>query len=158
MSVRNLGVEVLKHSYAKLKLLGFSKNGAMFSRERDAYVERYLLEGSHWNSGEEPWFFTVNVGVFFPEIPAFEGAKGIWRHCHAVGSAVHLLANDVRDFEVCANTVEEVANSVVETICASSMVLPTLLAAAKPRAVQGLISPLPVPQTWIGNNISINTD
>ncbi len=136
MSVRSLGAEVLKYSYAKLKPLGFSKNGQLFSRERNGYIERYLLEGSRWNSGEEPWVFTVDVGVFFPEIPAFEGAKGIWRHCHAVGSAVRLLTNDVRDFEVCSNTVEEVANAVFETICAASNALPTLLAPARPRAAK----------------------
>lgn len=149
MSVRRLGAEVLKHAYAMLKPLGFSKKGQTLSRERENYIERYLLEGSRWNSGEEPWSFTVDVGVLFPEIPPFEGAKGMWRHCHAVGSAIRLVANDVPDFEVCSSTVEAVAQEVVAVICTASEVLPTLLAPVRSRAAKGLISPLPVPSTWI---------
>lgn len=149
MSVRNLGADVLKLANSRLRPLGFSKKGQTFSREREQYVERYLLEGSRWNSGEEPWIFTIEVGVFFPEIPTLTGAKGFWKHCHAVGNALRLVDENARDFEARSNSTEVVAADVVASIERASRVLPTLVGPVRQRALQGLISPLPIPSTWI---------
>lgn len=148
MTVRHLASEVLKLAHARLKPLGFSKNGQTFSRDRHEYVERFVIQGSRWNSGEEPWLFSIEVGVFFPDVPPFAGAKGFWKHCHAVGNAARLVQEGSHGFEVRSTNIEAIAAEVVATIESASDALPALLGPVKPRALKQLISPLPVPNNW----------
>lgn len=148
MSVRELGQEVVALVWAKLKPLGFKRKAATFFRDGPDVGERYAIDGSRWNSGVEPWVFSVSVGVFFLDVPALANAKGLWRHAHAIGSTDTVVPGTEPDFRVSRADVEAVAARVVQVILLASEALPPLWAQAYPRALQGLISPLPVPQSW----------
>lgn len=148
MSVRELGQEVVSHMWLKLKSLGFRRKAATFFRDGPQVGERYAIDGNRWNSGVEPWVFSVSVGVFFLDLPPLANAKGLWRHAHAVGSTDTVVPGTESFFEVSRVDVEAVSVRVVEVVLRASEALPPLWTAAYPRARQGLISPLPVPQSW----------
>lgn len=80
MSVRELGTAICSSLIKTLKPYGFIRKGARFSRDREQYCEHFAISGSRWNSGEAPWEFSVDEGVFFPELLAREGAKWLWRY------------------------------------------------------------------------------
>ena len=124
MSVRVLGTAICSSLIKTLKPYGFTRKGARFSREHAQYYEHFAVSGSRWNSGEAPWEFSVDVGVFFPELPAREGAKGLWRYSHAVGSTNSILAGSPTVFFVTSDNVESVANEVAKIILETSEQLP----------------------------------
>ena len=65
-----------------LKPRGFKKKGRTFSCAHAAYSEHYNIQGSAWNSSDEPWRFYVNVGINFTDIP-LRDAAGMWKyHAH----------------------------------------------------------------------------
>ena len=148
MSVRALDSAVVSNLSALLKPQGFGREGATFSRERAHFVERFAVNGSRWNSGQEPWEFTVEIGVFFPELAPLPNAKGLWRRSHAVGSTASVLKGSAAKYEVSSSTVEAVSAQVGEVILASSLLLPSLVEPARKRAANGLASFLPLPSTW----------
>ena len=149
MSVRELGQAVVARVWVHLKPLGFKRRSAMFLRDGPQLGERYAIHGSPWNSGSEPWDFSVSVGLFFPDLAPFPTAKGFWKYCHAVGDAVHITSECPERFQVSAGDVDLVSSQVIEAILSASDALPNLAPAVRERARQGLISPLPVPETWI---------
>ena len=148
MTVRSLGKDLANRIHAGwLNAHGFKKSGATFSRERVGYIERYQIDGSRWNSGEEPWEFDVNVGVQFEGIPLRE-AKGLWAKAHAIGGLSRIIDEAPVSFSVAASTLEAVSEAVALQILKASEQLPYIVGPAKDRAVAGLLSPLPVPSTW----------
>lgn len=148
MSVRELGTKVATHVNLLLKPLGFKRNKAIFLRETEAYSERYAISGSRWNSGEEPWKFSLDVGVFFVDIPPRDGAKGLWRYSHAIGGTDQILKHSPPDFSVTQSNVEEISRQVADIILKTSATLPSIVGPAYQRALHGFASPLPVPETW----------
>jgi len=52
-----------------LKPKGFKKVRHTYSRAMDGYVEKYQIQGSAWNTKDEPWRFYINCGIFFSDIP-----------------------------------------------------------------------------------------
>ena len=153
MSVRELGSKVVSRLNVLLKPHGFRRQGATFFRDAASYSERFAISGSRWNSGQPPWEFSVEVGVFFSETPPRENAKGLWRHSHAVGSTSSILYDSPASFYVSASNIEAVSHQVAELILAVSSALPPLVAPARERAAKGLISFLPVPDSWLQNGV-----
>lgn len=159
MSVRELGTAICSSLIKTLKPYGFTRKGARFSRDHAQYCEHFAVSGSRWNSGEAPWEFSVDVGVFFPEIPAREGARGLWRNSHAVGSTNSILAGSPTAFFVTPDNVESVASEVAKIILATSEQLPGIVAPAYQRARDGWASFLPVPASWsVGEECRSNAD
>lgn len=149
MSVRELGTLVARQVGTLLKAHGFKRTGAVFLREGELYSERYAISGSPWNSGEEPWEFSVDVGVFFPDVAPREGAKGLWRHSHAVGGTDKVLEHSPPSFYVKHTSVDDISRQVAEVILGASERLPSLVGPAHERARNGFASSLPVPATWL---------
>ena len=148
MSVRELGALVSAGLGKRLKPHGFTRRGARLSREQEHYIEHYAVSGTRWNSGTVPWDFSIDVGVFFHGIPAREGAKGLWRHSHAIGSTEWIVEGSPPCFFVAPETVEAIADEVAKIILASSESLPGIVSPAYARAKHGWTSPLPVPSNW----------
>ncbi len=149
MSVRELGTMVAKRLAILLKPHGFKRSKAVFLRETEFYAERYAISGSRWNSGEPPWDFSVDVGVFFVDVPPREDAKGLWRHSHAVGGTGQIVKDSPPNFYVTEASVEDISRQVADVILEVSAKLPLLVGPAYTRAKKGFASPLPVPDTWL---------
>lgn len=148
MSVRELGTLVSAGLGKRLKPYGFSRRGARLSRNQERYVEHYAISGNRWQSGELPWEFSVDVGVFFHGIAERPGAKGLWKYSHAIGSTERIADGSPYSFLVWPNTVEAVADDVAKIILATSEFLPSIVGPAYARAKDGWTSTLPVPSTW----------
>jgi len=69
MSVRQLGTQVAKAVGQQLESLGFQRQRTVYRRERPGFVERFAIVGDRWNSGAAPWRFSVDVGIYFPDLP-----------------------------------------------------------------------------------------
>lgn len=148
MSVRELGKLISAGLGKRLKSHGFSRSGARLSRGQGQYVEHYAIDGNRWQSGALPWEFSVDVGVFFHDIPERAGAKGLWRHSHAVGCMDRIVKDSPPSFLVFPDTVDDVADEVAKIILMTSEHLPGIVSPAYIRAKNGWASPLPVPSTW----------
>jgi hypothetical protein len=148
MSVRELGSAVAKEVAVNLKPLGFRRSGALFSRDRLDFIEHFAIVGDRWNSGELPWKFHIDVGVFFSQLPALTKAKGLWRKAHAIGSTGQIAPETPLGFYVIPETVADVAAQVHQVIVKVSGILAAVAAPARDRAAKGLVSPLPVPDSW----------
>ena len=148
MSVRELGTMVARLLGELLKPHDFKRNGVVLLRESELYSERYVISGSRWNSGEEPWEFSVDVGVFFNDVPPRECAKGLWRNSHAVGGTDQIVEQSPPSFYVSHSNVEDVSRHVAAIVLEASGNLPALVGPAHKRAKSGFASPLPVPGTW----------
>ena len=148
MTVRAIGQNLVAELGALLKPLGFSKRRATFSRSRDGYVELFHIEGSRWNSGQEPWVFGLDAAVRLDDVPTLSGSRGLWSEAHAVGCISRIVVSAPAEFAVTQSSVGSTARQLVEVIIAASGLLPNLLGMVRPRAVLGLISPLPVPESW----------
>jgi hypothetical protein len=143
MSVRDISKPLVSRVAEKLTPLGFGCSGAVFSRPRGAYIERYHIAGSQWNSGSFPWQFSIEVGVFFPDVPPLANVKGFWRKAHAVGSSGGILRGTWQGFDVEPRTLDAAVRQVVENILVVSDVLPSLRGQAYTRAKNGYPSLLP---------------
>jgi hypothetical protein len=148
MSVKELGALVCTGLGKRLKPYGFSRRAARLSREQEQYVEQYVVSGNRWQSGQLPWEFSVEVGVFFRGIPERPDAKGLWRYSHAIGSTERIAKGTPPSFFVWPDTVEAVADDVAKIILSTSEMLPSIVSPAYARAKEGWASPLPVPSTW----------
>jgi len=148
MTVRAIGLELIAELGTHLKPLGFSKRRATFSRRRDGYVELFQVEGSRWNSGQEPWVFGLKVAARLDGIPMLPESLGLWGEAHAVGCVSGIVASAPAEFSVTQSTVGSTARHLTEVVVAASGLLPSLLVSVRPRAAAGLISPLPVPGSW----------
>lgn len=66
-----------------MKPARFKKKARTFSRAHPAYEEHYNIQGSAWNSPEEPWRFYVNCGLSFPDLPRNVKGSGFFSiHAH----------------------------------------------------------------------------
>lgn len=135
MSVSALGKQLGTCLHQEfLRKSGFRKSGATLYRDCEGYRELYTIQGSSWNSGEEPWEFYLNVGVQLPGVE-FAGSKPpTLSSRHAEGRS--------------ASCVEVVVTELAALIADCSAALPMLLPPVRARAAAGLWSPLPVPTTW----------
>jgi hypothetical protein len=127
-----------------LKARGFRRTSGTFSRSSGSFIESFNLQGSPWNSGEEPWEFYLNVLVTIPNVPPIPGAtKGY--NFHASGRSNSILAETPPRFEVTAKTVPIVVDELALIIHRISEILPSLVPPVIPRAKSGLNTPLPAP-------------
>lgn len=156
MSVRELGNAVAKELVVTLKPLGFRRNGAIFSRDREDFIEHFAIVGDRWNSGKLPWKFHINVGVLFQGVAPHSNAKGLWRKAHAIGTTGRIASDTPMHFLVTPETVIGVAVQVHQAILKVSDLLPSVAAPARARAVMGLISPLPILDSWSQNSTENN--
>jgi hypothetical protein len=148
MSVRQLGTQVAKAVGQQLESLGFQRQRTVYRRERPGFVERFAIVGDRWNSGAAPWRFSVDVGIYFPDLPTRSDSVGFWREAHAVGTIGAIAETTPVEFEVSQSTVDDVAARVAKAIVAASDKLSTWAPAARERAERGLCSPLPIPENW----------
>jgi hypothetical protein len=151
MSVREISKELVSRLAVKLTPLGFSRSGAVFSRPRGTYIERYHITGSQWNSGSFPWQFSIEVGMFFPDVPPLANVKGFWQKAHAVGSSGGILRGTWQGFNVEPSSLDAAVRQVVENILTVSDALPLLTGPAYTRAISGYPSMLPEPSSGQSN-------
>lgn len=147
MSVRELGKAFASELHrAALKERGFRKSGNTFSIERNDYVEMLQIQGSSWNSGEEPWVFYINLAVCFKGIANSASARGIKYDADA---RIRSIVPDApHQFELTAVELANMVASVAALSEEASRRLPPLLEPARARAARGLYTPLPLPDTW----------
>jgi hypothetical protein len=150
MSVRTLGDQLRADLYTRhLKNLGFMKRGKTFVRERIGYSEGISIQGSSWNSGEEPWHFYVNVAITLSDVPLNVEQKCRY---HADGRLERLVNGAPPAFDLSAGNVATVADRLAEYISRACDAIPSTLDAVRVRAKRGLISPLPIPTTWMNDS------
>jgi len=149
MTVRKVGDELATRLHVSiLKQLGFRKSRHWFWRERIGYVELFEIQGSSWNSREEPWRFYVNVYVRFTDVGPLSGRAGANTY-HANGRIERIVSSAPSKFEVSSSDLAQVAIDLGRLTILASEALPPLLPAAKAYAERGLLSPLPVPASWV---------
>ena len=149
MTARALGAALATELHrSHLRPAGFRKKGATFSRPRQGYIELFNIQGSDWNSGEEPWRFYLNARVCFSDLGPLNGGKLTAQYFHAEGRSNRLLPGTPPHFDVSQQTVEQVARELATLILRMSEALPALLKPVRSRALAGLYSPLPLPDTW----------
>lgn len=120
----------------------------MLSRSVDSYVLHFQIEGSSWNSGATPWEFYVNVGVCLMDIPLNPKNKGLWAHAHAVGRLEGIVETAPPIFRVGLHDAGAVATELAALAVLAVDAIPPLIAPIRQRALDGLWSPLPVPDIW----------
>jgi hypothetical protein len=148
MTVRSLGTALASKLHAEhLKVLGFKKSGATFSRARNGYVESLNLQGSSWNSGEEPWLFYVNIRVLFTDLPDVTEKVRNMKY-HAEGRLESIVPESPSRFELTAANLGEIVGQVSVLSQSASARLPGLLAPLRSRASRGLYAPIPLPAAW----------
>ncbi len=152
MSYNHLRLPIAKATSALLEGAGFKRKGSSFTKTSDGWIEHYVIKGNRWNSGELPWLFYVDVGLEIIGMPKKAGAKDLWKHCHAVGSMSALCETLPRDFEASPDTVPLAGINTAEAIKRLSESLVGHIESVRARAAQGLLSPLPVPSTWLAAN------
>ena len=148
MTVGAIGKSLAAELHLQLEPLGFSRRGATFSRGGEGYTELFHIAGCRWNSGDEPWLFDFDVAVRIEGIPMLPNTQGLWREAHAVGRANRVVASAPPQFSVTTDSVRAVADQLVLIVCEASAALPPLIEQIWSRALQGLLSPLPVPASW----------
>jgi len=146
MTVRALGTRFASSLHAeRFKRLGFKKTGSTCSRARDGYVESINIQGSDWNSGDEPWLFYVNIRVQCLGLPDLPNAQ---RRYHADGRLSSIVAESPGRFELTSSNLGELVTEVGGLCEAACEALPALLAPIRARAERGLYSFIPLPDTW----------
>lgn len=147
MSVRKLGDEFcsLLHR-TQLKAKGFKKNGRIYLRDQGAYVEYFGIQGSSWNSGEEPWQFYINVMIKFKNTALAIGGAEYKYHAEGRLESIHSQAPYAYDLH--ASNRDALTLPVAAYILAASDAIPPLLEPVKSRVARGLYSVLPVPDSW----------
>jgi hypothetical protein len=147
MSVRALGDAFAQQLHrSELKLHGFTKRQRVFRRVRLDYVEAVDIQGSDWNSGVEPWVFYLNIHVYLLDV-AIRDPSRMARY-HASGRIDRLVPIAPRDFELTVANFNQLVLEIGPLINEASQKIPQLLPAVRARALQGLWSPLPVPDNW----------
>ena len=111
-----------------------------------------MQTGNRWNSGELPWLFYIDVGLELHGVPPKAGAKGLWRRCHAVGSMSALCAGLRQDFAAQPDMLEQAGKQVAEAIPILSRAVASQVQQVRIRALEGFLSPLPVPTSWGPSN------
>jgi hypothetical protein len=147
MSVKKLGDELcsLLHR-TQLKSNGFKKNGRTYFRDQGEYVEHFNIQGSSWNSGEEPWHFYINVMVALKDIqPKVDGSQFKY---HGDGRLESIILTAPGAYDLTRANLEATSVEIAAQILAASEAIPQLLGPVRARATRGLLSPLPVPATW----------
>ena len=134
--------------------MGFKKQGRNYLRNSFSYIECVSIQGSSWNSGYEPWHFYVNVSVALNDIPLREKSK-----FHAGGRLEALVPEAAYAFDLTERNLESLAREISDYIKIGCSRIPDTLDNIMPRALLGLYSPLPVPQSWLdeksdGNSVS----
>ena len=106
-----------------LKAAGFRKDGRTFSRDREAYWERFHFQGSSWNGAGVRWRFYVNAGIEFKDLPE----RRFWSHfahTHWAGSVEHLVPEAPAQWEYDESTDRTAVKAHLATILiAASRVL-----------------------------------
>lgn len=147
MSVPKLGDQFCSYLHVRhMKALGFKKRGRSYCRDREGYTECVSIQGSSWNSGEEPWHFYVNISVAFVDVP-FKPDSGL--KYHADGRLERLALTAPPAYDLMANNFEQLADELVVNIKHACEVIPKALSAIRTRALEGFYSPLPVPESWV---------
>jgi hypothetical protein len=147
MSVKSLGDAFARELHRNiLKPRGYTKVARVFQCERQGYIEYIQIQGSSWNSGEEPWEFYVNVSVLFPDIHHISFARGI--KYHGSGRLDGLVSGAPPSFDLTATNLDQLVSEIGQFISEASQRLPELLPPVLRRASEGFFSPLPVPDTW----------
>ncbi len=148
MSYHHLRLPIAQATVALLPAVEFKRNGTSFTKNAADWIEHYVIIGNRWNSGELPWLFCIEVSIELAGIPPKAGAKGLWKHCHAVGSKSALCKSLPRDFEVRPDSVSIAGAKVAEALAILSHAVADQVQQIRVRALQGLLSPLPVPPNW----------
>ena len=147
MSVKVLGDSFTSELHRiAMKPRGFKKAGRIFTYERDDYIEQLQIQGSHWNSGDEPWMFYINIRVRFKGLPNSFASKGT--HYDADGRLEGLIPEAPPRFDLTAATLNRTVAEVAQFAAEASLRLPDVLPPIRKRASRGLFSPLPLPDTW----------
>lgn len=147
MSVRTLGNRFASELHAtSLKARGYKKSGGTFTCERDDYVEMIQIQGSDWNSGEEPWLFYINVRVRFNNLPNSFASRG--SKYDADGRLERIVVDAPSRFELTSENISDMVSYVADLTAQASAKLPELLVAIHGRASQGLFSPIPLANSW----------
>lgn len=146
MTVRDLGTKFAAQLHSEcFKAAGFTKRGATFSRAQSSHVELINIQGSSWNSGEEPWIFYINIRVHFPELPARTNANVAY---HAEGRLNRIVSGAPPQFELTRSNFGDLVAEIGSLSQAACAALPHHLALLRARASRGLFSPIPVPDGW----------
>jgi len=146
MSVLKLGDQFCSFLHVRhMKALGFKKRGRSYCRDRDGYTECISIQGSSWNSGEEPWHFYVNVSVTLDDIP-FKPDSGL--KYHADGRLERLVLTAPSAYDLMSNNFEQLADELAGYIKHACEAIPMALGKIRARAKEGFYSPLPVPESW----------
>ncbi|RTL22238.1 MAG: DUF4304 domain-containing protein [Burkholderiales bacterium] len=146
MTVRDLGTKFATQLHIEcFKAEGFTKRGSTFSRDQGSHVELINIQGSDWNSGEEPWIFYINIRVRFPELTPQGSAK--MAH-HAEGRLNRIVCGAPPQFELTRSNFGDLVVEVGSLCQAACAALPHHLALLRARACRGLFSPIPVPDGW----------
>ena len=147
MSVRSLGTTFASRLHREyLQPLSFKKPGNTFSRVKPGYLEMFNLQGSDWNSGQEPWLFYVNVRVSFTDLAADSLPAHLTKY--QADGRLNRIVEAPPSFELTAANVEELLHDVAKLIVQASNCLPGLLPPIRARAACGLFSAIPHPSTW----------
>jgi hypothetical protein len=124
-----------------MKARGFKKCGRTFSCERTGYIEMLGIQGSSWNSGDEPWIFYVNVDVRFTDLPLESAAAGA--KYHASGRLERIVGAAPPQYELTRDNLSQTVALVARLAEASSDRLPELLPVVRDRACRGFYSCIP---------------
>ncbi|WP_172205390.1 DUF4304 domain-containing protein [Niveibacterium sp. COAC-50] len=127
-----------------MKAMGFKKQGRNFTRKSEGYTERVSVQGSSWNSGDEPWHFYINVAVAIDGVPLRETSK-----FHADGRLERLAPSAPAAYDLTAANLESLAIEISGYVMEACCRIPDALHDVRTRALQGWYSPLPVPDTWL---------
>jgi hypothetical protein len=152
MSHANLRLPIAKATASILQDTEFKRKGASFTKHSEGWTEHYVITGNRWNSGELPWLFYIDVGLELLGVPPKAGAKGLWKHCHAVGSMSALCAALPPDFAAQPDSLASAGKQVAEALPILSRAVAAQVQQVRVRALQGFLSPLPVPTSWATTN------
>lgn len=150
MSAKHLGDELLVGVLASLGCLGFKKSARTLVRQAGAFEERYRLQGSHWNSGVEPYKFYLGISMRLTNVPLptlQEGSKlpdrpEVRRWAHSSGRQRCVDSNAPLWLEVTNGRLNETVNDLVERITLAGNVLQRCEQIVRQAALQGEYIPL----------------
>jgi len=147
VSGRKLADQFCSHLHvAHMKARGFKKNGRNFDLACNGYGIRISIQGSTWNSGDEPWHFYVNLSIRLNDVPPVTDENIVFQ---ASGRLEGLVPSAPEAFDLAASHLESLVRELVMYIDEAIVAVPDKLPPVRARALKGFWSPFPVPDTWL---------
>jgi len=125
------------------KKSGFKKKGAHFSRKIDGVIQEVHFQSSSWNSSGAPIVFYINLKVSFENISSKDGSP-----IYGIGRIGCIVSNTPDQFELREQTDQYFRHELIFYIVQALKALPTHYEDIRKRALKGLFTPIPLPETW----------